>query len=168
MTAQKIDAVRKELMINASQRRAFQVFTEQLDLWWPRSHHIGKSEMKTAVLETKEGGRWYEIGVDGAECNWGKVLIWSPPRKLVLAWQITAEWQYDPNFVAEVEVNFIEQGPNLTRFTLEHRDIEKFGVKAPEIWSAFDSEGGWTGMLKSFAKIAETEAKGETSGAGAL
>ena len=107
------DVVRKELMINASQRRAFQAFTEQMDLWWPRSHHIGKSEMKEAVLETKQGGRWYEVGVDGTECNWGKVLVWNPPHKLVLAWQITAEWQYDPNFLTEVEVNFSEKGPKI-------------------------------------------------------
>jgi len=160
MTDKKIDAVRKELMINASQPRAFQAFTEQLDLWWPRSHHIGKSELKRAVLETKEGGRWYEIDVDGEECDWGRVLVWNPPHKLVLAWQITAEWQYDPNFLTEVEANFIEQGPNLTRFTLEHRDIERFGIKAHEIWSTFDSEGGWMGILKSFAAFAETEAPG--------
>jgi uncharacterized protein YndB with AHSA1/START domain len=152
------DVVRKELVINASQRRAFQAFTEQMDLWWPRAHHIGKSEMKEAILETKPGGRWYEVGVDGTECNWGKVLVWNPPHKLVLAWQITAEWQYDPDFLTEVEVNFIEKGPKLTSFTLEHRNIEKFGAQAQEIWSAFDSEGGWTGMLKSFATIAETEA----------
>jgi hypothetical protein len=41
-----------------------------------------------------------------------KVLVWNPPHKLVLAWQITAEWQYDPNFLTEVEANFIEKGPN--------------------------------------------------------
>ena len=39
------DVVRKELLINTSQRRAFQAFAEQMDLWWPRMHHIGKSEM---------------------------------------------------------------------------------------------------------------------------
>lgn len=151
------DVVRKDLMIKASQRRAFQAFTE-MDLWWPRSHHIGKAEMKEPVLETKPGGRWYEIGVDGTECNWGKVLVWNPPHKIVLAWQITAEWKYDPNFLTEVEANFIEKGPNLTSFTLEHRNIEKFGTKAQEMWSAFDSEEGWTGMLKSFTTIAETTA----------
>ena len=48
-----------------------------------------------------------------------------------------------------------------------HRNIEKFGIKAQEIWSAFDSEGGWTGMLKSFATIAETEATAESSRTGA-
>jgi hypothetical protein len=33
MIAKINDVVRKELMINASQRRAFQAFTEQMDLW---------------------------------------------------------------------------------------------------------------------------------------
>jgi uncharacterized protein YndB with AHSA1/START domain len=159
--------VRKELMINASQRRAFQAFTEQLDQWWPRSHHIGKSEMKEAVLEARQGGRWYEIGVDGTECNWGKVLVWNPPHRLVLAWQVTAEWQYDPNLVTEVEVNFIAKGPELTSLTLEHRNLEVFGISAQEMWSAFDSESGWTGMLKSFATIAETEPTAERSRTGA-
>ena len=158
MSDKSRQVVRKELLINASQLRTFQAFTEQIDHWWPRSHHIGKSEMKRAVLETKGGGRWYEIGVDGSQCDWGKVLVFDPPHKLILAWQITAQWQYDPNFLTEVEVNFIEQGPNRTRLTLEHRNIEKFGLKAEEMWSAFDSEGGWTGMLNALAKHAEGRA----------
>jgi len=166
MTALEKNVVRKELTIHASQKQAFQTFTKELDLWWPRSHHIGKVEMKQAVLETKEGGRWYEIGVDGSECNWGKVLIWNPPRKLVLAWQITAEWQYDPNFLTEVEANFIEQGPNLTHFTLEHRNIDRFGEKAQQIWGAFDSDGGWTGIIREFAKVAEAQKSSESVGAG--
>jgi len=151
-----LTSVRKELTIKVSQARAFRTFTELMDQWWPRSHHIGKAELKKAVLEPRQGGRWYEIGVDGSECNWGRVLVWDPPARLILAWQINADWQYDPNLVTEVEVNFAEQGPNLTRFTLEHRDIEKFGVKAQEMWKAFDSDGGWTGLLNAFAKLAES------------
>jgi uncharacterized protein YndB with AHSA1/START domain len=114
-------SVRKELTIKASQARAFRTFTELIDEWWPRSHHIGKVELKKAVLEPRQGGRWYEIGVDGSECNWGRVLVWDPPARLILAWQINADWQYDPNLVTEVEVNFVQEGPNLTRFTLEPR-----------------------------------------------
>ena len=132
--------VQKELLIKASPAHAFRVFTEQMDQWWPRSHHIGKAEMKKAVLETREGGRWYEIGVDGSECNWGKVLRWNPPHKLVLAWQINSEWQYDPQLITEVEVNFIEKEPKLTRLTLEHRDIEKSqisrAIRRPTAWQA--------------------------------
>lgn len=159
MASQPHHVVCKELMINASQRRTFQAFTEEIDRWWPREHHIGKSEMRRAVLEAKAGGRWYEVGVDGSQCDWGRVLVWNPPHKLILAWQITAEWQYDPNFSTEVEVNFIEHGPKQTRLTLEHRNIEKFGTKAEELWSAFDSEGGWATILKALANLAESSAE---------
>ena len=55
--------------------------------------------------------------MDSSECNWGKVISLDPPGRLVLAWQITAEWQYDPNFVTEVEVNFADEGPKTTRVT---------------------------------------------------
>ena len=157
MTAAKMESVRKEVVVKASQQRAFQAFTEKMDGWWPRSHHIGKADLKQAVLETREGGRWYEIGVDGSECSWGKVLVWNPPARLVLAWQITAEWQYDPNFSTEVEVTFADEGPKLTRVTLEHRNIGRFGVKAEAMWSSFDSDGGWGGMLVAFGKLAEED-----------
>jgi uncharacterized protein YndB with AHSA1/START domain len=156
MPRSTLTSVRKELIIKTSQARAFQAFTELIDQWWPRSHHIGKAELQTVVLEPRQGGRWYEIGVDGSECDWGRVLLWDPPNKLVLAWQINADWQHDPSLVTEVEVNFGEEAHDLTRFTLEHRDIEKFGVKAQEMWKAFDSEGGWTGILNTFAKLAES------------
>ena len=39
MVNQSRNVVCKELVIKASQRRAFQAFTEQIDHWWPRSHH---------------------------------------------------------------------------------------------------------------------------------
>ena len=38
--------VRKTISVNASPARAFQVFAEEFDTWWPRTHHIGKAPMK--------------------------------------------------------------------------------------------------------------------------
>jgi len=156
MITKPYESVKKELLIKTSRPRAFHAFTEQLDLWWPRSHHIGKAEMAKAVLETKQGGRCFEIGIDGSECDWGKVLVWEPPAKLILAWQIDAEWQYNPDLITEVEMNFLEVEPKLTRFIFEHRNMNRFGAKAADIWNALDSEGGWTGMLSAFAKVAES------------
>ena len=95
------------------------------------------------------------MGVDGSECNWGKVLVWEPYQKIILAWQITADWQFDPDLATEVEMNFIEESPKRLRFVFEHRNIERFGVKALDIWTALNSDGGWTGMLAAFAKVAE-------------
>jgi len=148
-------SVRKEILVQASQEKAFKAFTEKFDRWWPRSHHIGKSAMKTAVIEPKAGGRWYEIGDDGTECDWGKVIAWDPFSKFILAWQINGQWQFDRNLLTEVEVNFVSQGATKTMVTLEHRNLERFRDGEVEIRKAFESEGGWGGLLKAYAEEAK-------------
>jgi hypothetical protein len=50
--------------------RAFRTFTDAFGSWWPAEYHIGQADMATAILEPREGGRWYEQGVDGSECDW--------------------------------------------------------------------------------------------------
>lgn len=154
-----VEPVRKQIVVEASQERAFRVFTDGIDLWWPRQHHIGSSPLKRAVLEAKPGGRWYGISEDGTECEVGKVLTWDPPRRLVLAWQITAAWQYDPAFVTEVEVNFVAEGPKKTRVDFEHRDLHRYGVAAADLRGQIASPGGWPLVLSQFAeKAKEAEA----------
>lgn len=54
--------------------------------------------------------RWYEVGEDESECDWGKVLVWNPPHQVVLAWQISGHWKFDPNLITEVEVKFADEG----------------------------------------------------------
>lgn len=147
--------VRKEIIVEAPRERAFRVFTENMEAWWPREHHIGASPMKRAVLETRLHGRWYEVGEDGTECEWGKVLVWDPPARVVLAWQTTAEWKFDPNFVTEVEVTFTAEGPRTTRVNLEHRNLDRFGKGMDDVRRAIDSPRGWTGILARYAEIAK-------------
>ena len=125
-----IAPVRKEVVVDATADHAFRVFTDGIDRWWPRQHHIGTSPMARAVMEPRAGGRWYAISQDGSECDTGRVLVWEPPRRVVLAWQITADWKYDPDFVTEVEVTFTPQGAKKTLVVLEHRDLERFGAAA--------------------------------------
>ena len=66
--------VRREITVNAAPERAFAFFTRRFDAWWPRSHHIGRADMDEAIVEPREGGRWYERGTDGSTCEWGEVL----------------------------------------------------------------------------------------------
>src|SRR5687767_9970756 len=91
-------AIVKQLTVEAPAERAFRVFTANMGAWWPREHHIGKAALKDCVVEPKVGGRWYEVTDDGATCEWGKVLAWEPPTRLVLAWQLNAQFAYDPSF----------------------------------------------------------------------
>jgi len=145
-------AVRKSVTVEAPVDKAFRVFTEGIDRWWSREHHIGAADLEHAVLEPRKDGRWYEIGVDGTECEWGRVLQWEPPSRLVLAWQINGSWQFDPTLVTEVEVRFVSEASNRTRVELEHRDLERFGDAQEQIRTAFNSPGGWQGLLDSFAQ----------------
>jgi uncharacterized protein YndB with AHSA1/START domain len=152
-----IQPVRKSVIVSTSAERAFRVFTEGIDRWWPRQHSIGSSPLKRAVLEPRSGGRWYAMLEDGTECDTGKVLTWDPPRRLVLGWQINAKWKFDPDFLTEVQVTFTPEGPRRTRVELEHRNLERFGVEAVELRKSIDSPGGWGAILEAFATVAASE-----------
>jgi len=147
--------VRKTIRVNVPPARAFEVFTARFGQWWPKSHHIAAAEMQNVVIEPRPGGRWYEIGVDGAECDWGKVLAWEPPARVVLSWHLNGKFQIDENVESEVDVRFIADGADATRVELEHR------IAAPDaeiIRAAVDAPNGWTGLLDLYAKNAEGRA----------
>jgi uncharacterized protein YndB with AHSA1/START domain len=147
--------VRKKLIVNAPLQHVFDIFTAGQNSWWPRAHHIGGHAEFTAILEPRVGGRWFERGGDGSECNWGRVLAWEPPKRLVLTWDINSDWKYDPNLGTEVEIKFIEEGKERTRVELEHRKLERYGDKAEMMRAIFDSADAWMATLATFAKAAE-------------
>lgn len=142
--------VRKTLQVKASQTRAFDVFTARFGDWWPRTHHIGKAEMKTGVMESHAGGRWYEVGEDGSQCDWGRVLAWEPPQRIVLNWQLNAQWQFDASLHTEVEVRFIAESADVTRVEFEHRLLENMGAQAEQVRTSVDSPGGWSAILANY------------------
>ena len=45
---------------------AFKVFTPKMDLWWPKTHHIGNSDMIEIAVEPYVNGRWYTKHIDGS------------------------------------------------------------------------------------------------------
>jgi uncharacterized protein YndB with AHSA1/START domain len=150
-------AVRKSLLVRAARDVAWRVFTTKMGSWWPlASYKIGKTAAVDAVIESRVGGRWYERGVDGSICLWGRVLVWDPPGRLVLTWDITADWAYDPSLGTEVEVRFIEDSGG-TRVELEHRKLDRFGERRDEMRRVFDKEGDWGKVLALFARRAEEE-----------
>lgn len=145
-------AVRHAILVEAPQETAFAVFTSGHDRWWPREFHIGGAALEEAVLEQRAGGRWYERDVDGSECEWGRVLVWEPPARLVLAWQISGEWAYDADLLTEVEVRFVAEGPDRTRVEVEHRGLDAYGDAMEQMRDQFNS--GWPGILAGFAAAA--------------
>jgi len=153
MTVLRVAPVRKRIVVNAPQAHAFDVFATRFDSWWPRDHHIGKSTMKQAVIEPHAGGRWYEVGDDDRECDWGTVLAWEPPARLVLSWIINGKFQVDESVESEVEIRFIPESANRTRIELEHRIA---AADAETLREAVDSPRGWGGLLEAYARKVAT------------
>ena len=150
--------VRRSVTVKASPARAFEVFTSGFSSWWPKTHRIGTVPLKTATIEPRAGGRWYETGEDGSECPWGDVIAWEPPQRIVLAWRIGTDWKFDPDLLTEVEVRFVPLASGGTRVDLEHRLLENMGPKAEETAVMLDSEGGWGGILLGFGAVLDATA----------
>jgi Activator of Hsp90 ATPase homolog 1-like protein len=149
--------VARSVTVPLGQARTFELFTSRMTEFWPKEHSIGSAELAEVVIEPRAGGRWYERGVDGSECRWGQVAAWEPPRKVVLLWQIGADWQFHPDFETEVEVTFTEQGPDHTRLDLAHRHLERYGDRAEEMRAIFDHPNGWEGTLHTFVEFAGSQ-----------
>jgi hypothetical protein len=150
-------SVRRSIVVQAGIDKAFRVFTEECDSWWPRTHHIGKSPMKKIVIEGRQGGCCYTVQVDDTRCEWGTVLVWEPPRRFVMAWQITHEWGYEPDIhkASEVEVRFTPTNEGMTQVDLEHRHFDRHGAGGDMMRTAVDAPEGWNGLLRLYKDQAD-------------
>ena len=80
--------VRLEATVLAPPERAFVAFAGRIATWWPAENTWARDALDTVVVEPHDGGRWFERRTDGSEQDWGRVLVWEPPNRLVLSWQL--------------------------------------------------------------------------------
>jgi uncharacterized protein YndB with AHSA1/START domain len=132
--------------------QAFAVFTESITAWWPHQYHIGQVDIADVILEPGVGGRWFERGVDGSECDWGRVLAWEPPHRVLFTWQINGMWQFDPDpdHASEIEARFHPDGPEQTIVEVEHRHFERL-IAGQSVHNAINGGGGWELLLAGYA-----------------
>jgi uncharacterized protein YndB with AHSA1/START domain len=148
-------AVHIAIVVEAPIERAFRVFTEEFDKVKPREHNLLEVEIAETVFEPRVGGRVYDRGVDGTECQWARVLAFEPPDRVVFSWDISPRWQLESDLekTSEVEVRFISETPERTRVELEHRNLERHGEGWQDARDAVCGEGGWPLYLKRFAAL---------------
>ena len=87
---------------------AFRVFTERLDEIKPRDHNLLEADIETTVLEPRAGGRIYDRGVDGSECEWATVILFEPPDRFVFSWNLSPSWQLEPDHLEQVHADMAE------------------------------------------------------------
>jgi uncharacterized protein YndB with AHSA1/START domain len=149
-------SIATEVLVDAPVERAFQVFTEKFDQIKPREHNMLEVDIAESVFEPREGGRVYDRGVDGSECQWARVLAYEPPDRVVFTWDISPRWQIetDPSRSSEVEVRFIAETPGRTRVQLEHRHLDRHGEGWEGLREGVRGDQGWPLYLRRFANQA--------------
>jgi uncharacterized protein YndB with AHSA1/START domain len=141
------------VVVDVPVERAFAVFTEQIGDWWNPEHHIIEAPLSHMVFEPRVGGHVFDVGTDGSECRWSRVLAYEPPTRVVFSWDINLQWKLetDPARTSEVEVRFTREGDSRTRVDLEHRNLDRHGEGWESMRSAIGSPGGWPSGLELFA-----------------
>ena len=143
--------------VKVSRSRAFELFAQNMGEWWPRGRTPSGKPHAELIIEPRTNGRWFERDEDGEETQWGKVLAWEPPGRLLLGWQLDHKLRFDAALLMEVEIRFEELTAGATRVSLEHRGLEQLGVEARMF--AEKVRSGWPERLKDF--VQHTHARSE-------
>jgi len=142
----------KSIAVKQPPAQAFALFADHTALWWKKGTTLGKKPHQDIVIEKKPGGRWFERDEDGVEMDWGQVLAYEPPGRLLLNMQLNTKFQYDPSLVTEVEITFAPAAGGGTLVTLEHRNLERHGQNADNLIAALTS--GWASHIEEFGQYA--------------
>ena len=147
------EPVRHSVTVPGPPERAFVAFTEGFAGWWPREYTWSQDVLETIAIEPKVGGRCFERGPHDFECDWGRVLTWDPPHRVLFTWQIGPSREPVPNpaRAGEVEVRFMSEGGAGARVELEHRGFARHGEAGEGYRDSMASEHGWPLILDRFA-----------------
>lgn len=147
-------SVRVQVVVEAPIDQAFAIFTEGIGTWFPPEYNLLAVPIAERVFEPRVGGRVYDRGTDGSECQWAHVLAYEPPNRVVISWDINPRWQIETDRAktSEVDVRFIAEASDRTRVELDHRHLERHGEGWERERDELGAEGGWPGVIRRFAE----------------
>jgi uncharacterized protein YndB with AHSA1/START domain len=156
MTNPVLEPVRNSVTVAQGPPEAFALFAEHFGSWWPREYTWAQETLQRIGIEPRVGGRCYEIGPYAFHSDWGRVLVWDPPHRLQVAWQISPRREPEPNPVkaSEVEVRFEPVPDGGTQVVLEHRGFERHGPDGAAYREALAAPRGWPWILGRYAAAA--------------
>lgn len=151
-SSNSIKEIEQAFKVPVTVHEAFDIFTKELNSWWPKEYTWAGDALESIEIVPCKNGRCFERGPHGFECDWGRVLIWDPPNRIMFTWQIDPNRSPQPNpeKVSEIEVLFEQKDGNETQITFIHRNFEKHGNNAQSYREALSSPQGWPYILNNF------------------
>jgi uncharacterized protein YndB with AHSA1/START domain len=139
------EPLRVSFAVRCGPEHAWATWTRRTALWWPRSHTVSGERDLDIVFEPRPGGRIFERTPAGDEADWGEIVAWEPPWRLVYRWHL----RQDVADATEVEIAFSPVAGGSTHVDIQHRGWERLGEHGPARRDA--NRRGWAGVLEPFA-----------------
>lgn len=95
--------VQLEVSLPLAPPQAFDIFVQQMNIWWPRQGVFPYSFAPASTrplrieFEAQLGGRYYETFADGSQYVIGRITQWDPPLSLAYSWR-------DPSWPGETQI----------------------------------------------------------------
>src|ERR1035437_6864143 len=90
VTALRRPTIRQSTLVRSDVRHTFDTFVRTIGTWWPVDpFSAGEDRVRDIIIEQRAGGRVYETWSDGTEVDWGGLLAWAPPDRVVMTWKGT-------------------------------------------------------------------------------
>ena len=134
----------RTISLNCGIEHAFDVFTDKIDLWWPRGH---RKHRDGALRIT--GDALIDRGPDGTEWTMADIVEIDPPSLLRLDW-----YPGSPGAPTAVEVRFTGND-RTTEIVVTHRPLLETKSTWPQRVELF--ERGWSTVLPAFKAYIEEE-----------
>src|SRR5687767_8556868 len=104
-------AISKTISVRCDPDTAFHTWTEQVNTWWPAGHSRSGNPGTRIFIEGHIDGRIYERTPEGVEHDWGRVIVWDPPRRFAYYWYLGSSVEQP----TRVDVRFSAEGQDSTR-----------------------------------------------------
>ena len=140
-----VEPIRVAVTVAVTPERAWEVFTGELESWWPAAtHSVGAGEGRrpdSIVVEPYEGGEIYEL-IGPVRRHWARIHTWQPPRLLGYTWHVNPERP-----ATDVAVTF-EAVADGTRVEVVHSGWEAYAAGRAEMRASY--RDGWPVVLERF------------------
>jgi len=139
----------KTIEVPCSQEKAFNVFVNDMNLWWPKSKFttsvMAGGSAKEIRVDVTPGGKITEINTDGTEYEWGAFKVLDPHGFFSMDFHIPSpDWKIG-DFTL-VEVTFTVVDSQRTHVELKQSNWEALGEMAESIREGY--EYGWAPIFE--------------------
>ncbi|GAA0192897.1 SRPBCC family protein [Fulvivirga kasyanovii] len=152
------ESVHRSITVEEPPEKAFEMFVNKFHEWWPQEYTWSQEVLDFIAIEPKQGGRCFERGPNGFECDWGRVIRYEPPYAITFTWQIglNRDPVPDSDKASIVEVRF-EAEDSQTHVQVNHHSFSRHGEGWQQYVAGLASAQGWSWLLDKYAAAFDTQ-----------